>query len=170
MLLRSRLLRLLYRSLGDLLLRCFFTCRNGLRLRLHLLNGRLFLNSWFLLHRFGLFLLTAVHRQPFLLVPGRDDLRDILALAGIYGIDDGIDGEVRTDELEAADDSAAKASHRREIRCGTESPADSLFNFGRIVHLFRTLLNLPLKRCLPGLFRKPKDGVAGGLAKDVIDG
>ena len=27
--------------------------------------------------------------------------------AGIYGIDDGIDGEVRPDELEAADDSAA---------------------------------------------------------------
>ena len=68
----------------------------------------------------------------------------------------------------AADDTAAEASHRREIRCGTKAPADSLFHLGGVVHLFRPLFDLPLKGSLPGLFRKRENGVAGGLSEDVI--
>ena len=101
---------------------------------------------------------------------GCDDLRYILSLAGIDGVDDGIDGEVRADELEAAYGTAAEASHRREIRCRTKAPADSLLHLGGVVHLFSTLLDLPLKGSLPGFFRKREEGVAGGLAEDVIDG
>ena len=116
------------------------------------------------------FLLLCVRIDPFLLVSGRDDLRDILSLLGVHRVDDRIEREVGAHELQSAGHAASHSSERHEIRCGTETPADSLLHFGRVVHLFRPLLDLPLEGSLPGLFRKREDGVTGGLAEYVIDG
>ena len=114
------------------------------------------------------FLHLCIRIDPFLLVAGCDDLRYGLTLVRVHRVDDRVESEVGADELQSAGHPASEASHRREIRCGSQAPADSLFHFGRVVHLFRPLLDLPLEGSLPGLFRKPENGVAGGLAEDVI--
>ena len=117
-------------------------------------------------------MVLSVRFDPFLLVTGKDDLRDIhlLTLPLVHGVDDRVDSEVGADELEPAGHSARESSQRREIRRGSDAPADAFLRCRRTVHLLAALLDLTLEGSLPNLFREAEERVSGSFPEDIVDG
>ena len=117
----------------------------------------------------GLFLfllLRAVRIDPFLLVAGGDDLRDVhlLSLMCVHRVDDRVDREVGADELQSTHHAASESSHSREISRCSQAPADAFLHRRGVIEPFSSLLDLPLQGSLAGLLRQAEESVAPGLA------